>query len=142
MNDSNSNPNKTQKENEMKVTTALKATGRFIKNHKTAISCIAGAIVIAPFALAAAPVIAASLGAAGALGTTATTGTLISGLGGAALTNASLAAIGNGALVIGGAGMAGGTAVITGAGAAAGAATGLGAKAAVSRVSKRFSKNV
>ncbi|MBT5421117.1 MAG: hypothetical protein HOK80_09510 [Candidatus Cloacimonetes bacterium] len=40
------------------------------------------------------------------------------------MTNASLAAIGNGALIIGGGGMAGGTAVIGTAGAVAGAGAG------------------
>ena len=102
----------------------------FIKRHKTVFSCIAGAIVVAPFAAIAAPVIAAAAGAAGVLGTTATAGTAISSLAGAALTNASLAALGNGALIIGGGGMAGGTAVIAGAGAAAGAVAGASTSAA------------
>ena len=112
----------------------------FIKKHKTAISCIAGAAVLGPVAFIAAPVVAAAAGTAGLLGTTATAGTAISSLAGAALTNASLAAIGNGALVAGGAGIAGGTAVITGAGAAAGAATGLGVKSAASAINKKAKK--
>ncbi|MBT3934743.1 MAG: hypothetical protein HOF35_10840, partial [Bacteroidetes bacterium] len=70
----------------MKTSKVLKSAGRFIKKHNVAIICAGGAIIAAPFALAAAPVIAASAGAAGLLGSTATTGTLISTLGGASLT--------------------------------------------------------
>lgn len=62
--------------------------------------------------LVCAPVLAATVGALGLLGATATTGVAISSLSGIALTNASLAAIGGGALSIGGAGMVGGTALI------------------------------
>ena len=73
----------------------------------------------------AAPIIATCLGSLGLLGTTATTGTIISSLSGAALTNASLAALGGGALTAGGFGIAGGTIVVTGASATVGgAATG------------------
>ena len=133
-----------KKGNKMKTTKVLKSAGRFIKKHNKAIICVGGAIIAAPFALAAAPVIAASAGAAGLLGSTATTGTLISTLGGASLTNASLAAIGNGALIIGGGGMAGGTAVIGTAGAAAGAgagaAAGKGAKSIYNVAKKKFTK--
>ena len=123
------------------TTGILDATGHFVKKHKTAFSCIGGAIAIAPIAFVAAPAIATAAGMAGLLGTTATTGATISMLWGCALTNASLAAIGNGALIIGGSGMVGGTTVITGAGAAVGAATGVGVKSAVISISKRFKKN-
>jgi hypothetical protein len=80
---------------------------------KIACGTAAGAVVLAPLALVAAPGLAASLGSAGFLGA-AGTGTAISTLSGAALTNASLAAIGGGT-------MAGGVAVATAAGAALGA---------------------
>lgn len=73
----------------------------------------AGAVILTPLALVAAPGLAGALGSAGFLGA-AGTGTAISTLSGAALTNASLAAIGGGA-------MAGGVAVVTAAGAALGA---------------------
>jgi hypothetical protein len=116
----------------MKISGVLNSTGRFIKKHNVAFLCAGGAIIAAPFALAAAPVIATTLGAAGALGTTATTGTVIATLKGAILTKASLAAIGNGALIAGGGGMTGGTAVITTAGAAVGAT----ASAAIRKGSK------
>ena len=53
-------------------------------------------------------------GAAMTFGACATTGTLISSLSGAALTNATLAFLGGGALSIGGLGVAGGTAVLGG----------------------------
>lgn len=62
--------------------------------------------------IACAPVLAATAGALGLLGATATTGVAISSLSGIALTNASLAAIGGGALSVGGAGMTGGAALI------------------------------
>jgi hypothetical protein len=68
------------------------------------------------FAYYAAPAIAASLGTTGALGA-AGTGTIISRLSGAALINASLAAIGPG-------GMAGGVGVLCAAGSALGAKSG------------------
>jgi hypothetical protein len=86
-----------------------------IKKVATAIGWSVGvAAVFTPIALAAAPSIAAGLGAVGILGA-AGTGTAISSLTGAALTNASLAAIG------GSLGMAGGTAILTAAGASLGA---------------------
>ncbi len=74
---------------------------------------IAGVAIFAPVAILAAPSLASALGAAGLLGA-AGTGTAISTLSGAALANASLAAIGGGT-------MAAGTIVITAAGAALGA---------------------
>ncbi|MBT5990298.1 MAG: hypothetical protein HOG71_05540, partial [Bacteroidetes bacterium] len=64
------NKKQTKKENDMKAINILKSTGRFIKKHNVAIICVGGAIIAAPFALAAAPVIAASAGAAGLLGST------------------------------------------------------------------------
>lgn len=73
---------------------------------------VAGTAVFAPFALLAAPGIAAALGSAGVLGA-ASTGTAIASLSGAALANASLAAIGGGT-------MAAGSVVMTAAGAALG----------------------
>ena len=119
----------------------LDTTGRFIKNHKTALCCIGGAVALAPIAFVAAPAIAAAAGGAGLLGATATGSTVISTLGGAALTNASLAAVGGGALATGGGGVVAGTAVITGVGTAAGAVTGFGVKSAVDSIGKRFRKN-
>jgi hypothetical protein len=79
--------------------------------------------------LVAAPAIAGTLGAAGALGAASTT-TAISTLSGAALTNASLAALGGGSLATGGLGMVGGTAVITTVGTVAGA----GASAGIAKI--------
>ena len=55
---------------------------------------------------------------------TASTGTLISSLSGAAATNASLAFMGGGAVSAGGFGMAGGTAAVTAIGTAVGGAAG------------------
>lgn len=80
---------------------------------KIAAGTAAGVTVFAPLAVLAAPSLAASLGAAGLLGS-ASTGTAISTLSGAALTNASLAAIGGGTML-------GGTVFVTAAGAALGA---------------------
>ena len=70
-------------------------------------------------ALLAAPAIASLLGGLGLLGS-ASTGSAIVGLSGAALTNASLAAAGGGALAVGGGGIAAGTATIAAAGTAIG----------------------
>ncbi|WP_321839394.1 DUF726 domain-containing protein [Paraburkholderia bannensis] len=80
---------------------------------KIAAGTAAGVTVFAPLALLAAPALAASLGAAGLLGA-AGTGTAISTLSGAALTSASLAAIGGGTMM-------GGVVLVTAAGAAMGA---------------------
>jgi hypothetical protein len=85
----------------------------FVRVGKIVCGTAAGALVVAPLAVLAAPGLAAALGSAGMLGA-AGTGTAISTLSGAALTSASLAAIGGGA-------MAGGVAVVTAAGAALGA---------------------
>ena len=82
---------------------------------------LAGTILTGGLAWTFAPVIAAAAGSAGLLGATATAGTTISSLTGIALSNASLAALGGGALSVGGAGMAGGTVVITAVGTGAGA---------------------
>ena len=86
------------------------------KTGKIAGGVIAGAAVFCPLTYLAAPGIATALGSAGFLGA-AGTGTAISTLSGAALTSASLAALGPG-------GMAGGVAFITAAGAALGARQG------------------
>lgn len=76
----------------------------------------AGAALLTPLAVVAAPHIAVSLGTAGALGA-AGTGTAISSLSGAALTSASLAAVGGGT-------MASGVFVVTATGASLGGALG------------------
>jgi hypothetical protein len=91
------------------------------ENPLKSVAVVAVAVGTGGIALVYAPAIAATLGGAGLLGTTATGGTVIATLEGVALSNASLAALGGGALSVGGAGMAGGTAVVAGAGAAAGA---------------------
>jgi len=89
---------------------------------KIGLHTLGGAIVTIPFAWLAAPAIASWLGAAGLLGRAAA-GTVIAELAGAALTRASLAAIGGSALAAGGGGMALGTVIITAAGAALGGRT-------------------
>ncbi|MCW1902136.1 hypothetical protein OGR44_28350, partial [Klebsiella oxytoca] len=76
------------------------------ENPKTSIAI--GALVGIATAGIAAPAIAATIGATGALGTTAG-GTVIANLSGAALSSSSLAALGGGSIAAGGAGMAGGT---------------------------------
>ena len=78
---------------------------------------VGSAVVFAPLSFFAAPAIASTLGSLGLLGA-AGTGTAISTLHGAALTSASLAAIG------GGYGMAGGVVLVTAAGTALGARKG------------------
>lgn len=88
----------------------------YAKIGRYAIGIVGGVVVAAPFALLSAPAIASALGAHGLLGA-ASTGTTISTLHGAALSSASLAAIGGGT-------MAGGTIVISAAGGALGAAQG------------------
>jgi len=80
---------------------------------KIAAGTVAGVAVFAPLAVLAAPALAASLGGLGVLGA-AGTGTAISSLSGAALTSASLAAVGGGTMV-------GGGVIVTAAGAALGA---------------------
>lgn len=77
---------------------------------------VAGVAVFGPLSYVAAPAIASSLGSLGLLGA-ASTGTAISTLSGAALTSASLAALGPG-------GMAGGVAFVSAVGAALGGAKG------------------
>lgn len=88
-------------------------TFNLMRVGKIAAGTIAGVAVVTPFAFAAAPALASSLGAAGLLGA-AGTGTAISTLSGAALTSASMAAIGGGTML-------GGLVVVTAAGAALGA---------------------
>ena len=109
----------------------------FVEEHPVISTGVAVAATAATGGVAAAfaPQIAAAAGAAGLLGTTATTGTAIATLHWAALTNASLAALGGGAISVGGAGMAGGTMVVGAAGVAAGAAAGAGSAAALSEKS-------
>ena len=101
------------------------------ENKGKIIGTVALGVLTGGTAYLAAPAIATTAGGLGLLGSTATTGTAISSLSGAALTNASLAACGGGALSAGGAGMAGGTAVIAGTGAAAGAGSAAGASALI-----------
>lgn len=94
-----------------------------LKAGKIAAGSVAGAVVVGSMVVggAGAP-IAAALGKTGLLGA-AGTGTAISTLSGAALTSASLAAIGGGALGVG-AGMTGGLVILSAAGAALGGRTG------------------
>ena len=80
---------------------------------------IGAAVACGTGAFLAAPAIASLLGGLGVLGS-ASTGSAIAGLSGAALTNASLAAAGGGALAVGGGGMVAGTATIAAAGTAIG----------------------
>lgn len=93
-----------------------RAKWNLAKGGKIAVGMVAGAAVFCPVAYFAAPGIASALGAAGFLGA-AGTGTAISTLSGAALTSASLAALGPG-------GVAGGIAFISAAGAALGGTQG------------------
>jgi len=86
------------------------------KVGKVAGFTIGGVVVFAPLSILAAPTIASTLGGLGVLGT-ASTGTIISTLGGAALTSASLAAVGGGTVIAG-------VTFITAAGAALGAIQG------------------
>jgi len=87
-----------------------------VRVGKYAAGAVGGAAIAIPFAILAAPVLAAAAGSVGLLGA-AGTGTAICELSGAALTSASLAAVGGGT-------MAAGTAVITAVGAALGATQG------------------
>ena len=93
-----------------------RSTINVTKYSKIAGGTFAGIAVFCPVAYLAAPGIASALGAAGLLGTSGT-GVAISSLSGAALTSASLAAIGPG-------GIGGGIAFITAAGAALGGTQG------------------
>lgn len=86
---------------------------------KIAAGIVGGATVIAPAAFLAAPGVATALGSWGLLGASGT-GTAISTLSGAALTKASLAAIGGGTIASGGAGIAGGTILLSAVGGALG----------------------
>lgn len=86
---------------------------------KIAAGVVAGATVVAPAALLAAPGVASALGGWGLLGASST-GTAISSLSGAALAKASLAAIGGGTVASGGAGIAGGTVLLSAVGGAVG----------------------
>ena len=127
-----------EKANNDKLWDALKdGVIDFVEEHPVISTgvAVAGTAATGGVAAAFAPQIAAAAGAAGLLGTTATTGTAIATLHGAALTNASLAALGGGAISVGGAGMAGGTMVVGAAGVAAGAAAGAGSAAALSEKS-------
>ena len=87
-------------------------TGTRIRTAIIAGSTVAVGIVTAGTAYILAPVIAPVIA-----------GEVVAGLSGAALTSASLAAVGGGSLAAGGLGMAGGTAIITGGGALLGMAT-------------------
>lgn len=87
-------------------------TGTRIRTAIIAGSTVAVGIVTAGTAYILAPIIAPVIA-----------GEVVAGLSGAALTSASLAAVGGGSLAAGGLGMAGGTAIITGGGALLGMAT-------------------
>lgn len=100
------------------------AVGEFAEEHPVATSLAVNLATGGMTAWSNAGTIATVLGGTGVLGNTATTGVAISSLSGAAATNASLAALGGGALSVGGGGMALGTAVVAGTGAAVGSAVG------------------
>lgn len=100
------------------------AVGEFAEEHPVATSLAVNVATSGMAAWSNAGTIATVLGSTGVLGNTATTGVAISSLSGAAATNASLAALGGGALSVGGGGMALGTAVVAGTGAAVGSAAG------------------
>lgn len=100
------------------------AVGEFAEEHPVATSLAVNLATGGMTAWSNAGTIATVLGGTGVLGNTATTGVAISSLSGAAATNASLAALGGGALSVGGGGMALGTAVVAGTGAAVGSAAG------------------
>lgn len=100
------------------------AVGEFAEEHPVATSMAVNVATGGMAAWSNAGTIATMLGGTGVLGNTATTGVAISSLSGAAATNASLAALGGGALSVGGGGMALGTAVVAGTGAAVGSAAG------------------
>lgn len=100
------------------------AVGEFAEEHPVATSLAVNLATGGMTAWSNAGTIATMLGGTGVLGNTATTGVAISSLSGAAATNASLAALGGGALSVGGGGMALGTAVVAGTGAAVGSAAG------------------
>jgi pimeloyl-ACP methyl ester carboxylesterase len=85
----------------------------YAKGALTLTTIVGGGVVLGPLAFLSAPAIAGALGGAGLLGA-AGTGTAITALHGAALTNAALAAIGMGY------GMAGGMVILTAAGTALG----------------------
>jgi hypothetical protein len=103
------------------------------KWQKIAMVVGGGALVCTGVGVVAAGPIACLLGSTGLLGA-ASTGTAISSLTGVALTNASLAAIGGGAVAAGGAGVAAGTAVV-------GGAVGLTGAAVSGAVAGRLSKD-
>lgn len=100
------------------------AVGEFAEEHPVATSLAVNVATSGMAAWSNAGTIATVLGGTGVLGNTATTGVAISSLSGAAATNASLAALGGGALSVGGGGMALGTTVVAGTGAAVGSAAG------------------
>lgn len=100
------------------------AVGEFAEEHPVATSLAVNLATGGMAAWSNAGTIATVLGGTGVLGNTATTGVAISSLSGAAATNASLAALGGGALSVGGGGIALGTAVVAGTGAAVGSAAG------------------
>jgi pimeloyl-ACP methyl ester carboxylesterase len=106
---------------------------KFESRNATRITKVAGgtigaAIVVAPMAFFAAPVVGAALGSS-ALG---------GGLTGAAATGHGLAMLGGGAVATGGLGMAGGTVVVTATGTALGGALGATTVAAYAGADKSF----
>jgi hypothetical protein len=92
-----------------------------VENPGKSLAIVAATVATGGIAMAAAPAIASSLGAAGVLGA-AGTGAEISGLSGICLSNASLAYLGGGTVAAGGGGMAGGVAAVTTTGSITGAA--------------------
>jgi len=92
-----------------------------IENPGKSLAIVAATIATGGLGLAAAPMIAGAIGSTGVLGA-ASTGVAINTLSGAALSNASLAAIGGGAVAAGGGGIAAGTTVVACSTAAAGGA--------------------
>lgn len=98
-------------------------TTNFAKVEKIAMSVVAATVVAAPVAVIAGPGLAAAIGKAGMLGSTAS-GTSIATLSGSTLTKASLAAIGGGALSAGGGGMALGSVIVMATGSALGGVQG------------------
>lgn len=97
-----------------------------VDNPGKTLAVVGAGVVTGGLAYAAAPTIAAAIGATGALGA-ASTGTAISSLSGVALSNASLAALGGGAIAANGGGMVAGAAVVG----MSGAGTGVCAAGAV-----------
>jgi hypothetical protein len=102
-----------------------------VDNPGKALLITGAAVVTGGAAFVAAPTIAGAIGTTGLLGS-ASTGTAISTLTGAALESAALASVGGGALAVGGGGMVAGAQVLGASGAVIGAAASSAAVAATS----------